>query len=297
MDFGLARSVTKPSSVLSSDGTSPVGTPAYMAPEQALCGPPSAAWDIYALGVILFKLLSGTLPFNGKSAVAMALARMREPAPSLSSRNPEVRPALCAVVGRCLKREPKERFANLAALRLAIVEASQAPILPRRSGRLVVGLAVTWLALALSLVGALGNQTKNNRRRERVNAQAMQQLPPPPRSTGSASSNNTAMNGADSEHGTSIPYARQMDPLPLSRLTGQNSGGTAHLATSTSPRKLLGPTRVSSSPDLQAKTNVSVAPTPSNSTQSSHIKTAATEDELVVPSFIKVQPNNLDGER
>jgi serine/threonine protein kinase len=149
MDFGLARSLTKPTSLLSSDGASPVGTPAYMAPEQAAGGTATTAWDIYAFGVVLFELLTGALPFHGASAVALAMARLQERAPLVSSVNPQVRPAFDKIVGRCLERDPARRFANLQELREALTDAARSPI-PRKPRR-----RTTIVLLMIALTGAV----------------------------------------------------------------------------------------------------------------------------------------------
>ena len=307
MDFGLARSVTKPSSLLSSDGTSPVGTPAYMAPEQALGGPPSAAWDIYALGVILFRLLSGRLPFAGASAVAMALARMRDRAPALCSLNPQVRPVLGAVVSRCLEREPKQRFASLAALRQALTEVAATPILPKRAGRaLMAWLVVALLGMALLLVRALGDRTKGNGQGERINAKL--QMTPPIVSMSSVSNGSPATNLERENHGGTVPpqvqspavNIRQMDLALLNRTTVQSPESSARPATSAGlSQKSIQPARISSLPDLQPKASASNASAPAlapvSTVRTSNLGTATAQDELVIPSFISAQPNKTDG--
>jgi serine/threonine protein kinase len=145
MDFGLARSVTITSSLVSSSGTSPVGTPAYMAPEQAAGETPTVAWDIYALGVILFQLLSGRLPFKFKSNAELVIARKYERAPALSSLNPRISSKLESVVARCLEPDPQRRFANLEEVRKALSEATQVPHFTKRRLR----TAAIWLSIAI----------------------------------------------------------------------------------------------------------------------------------------------------
>ena len=93
-DFGIARALERERTrdvALTSEGL--MGTPGYMAPEQVLGEPVTPATDIYALGVVLFEMLSGQLPFQGETPVATALARVSQPHPDASSsRQPGVDP-------------------------------------------------------------------------------------------------------------------------------------------------------------------------------------------------------------
>ncbi|TVQ95620.1 MAG: protein kinase [Deltaproteobacteria bacterium] len=120
-DFGIARA-------LRSDGRltgdrAMLGTPAYMAPEQVTGTPePDRRTDIYALGVVLFELWSGRLPFEGTTAMALALARLHQNAPDLAALAPETPPGLAAIVHRCLQREPDQRFQDV----VGIIEALEA---------------------------------------------------------------------------------------------------------------------------------------------------------------------------
>ena len=122
MDFGLARLLDTHGQIVSSHDGTAVGTPAYMAPEQALGAAPSTTWDIYALGVILYKLVSGELPFTGNTTTALAMARLRDCAPRLSSTLPGIEPSFEAMVSRCLQRDPKNRFANVQDMERAVAE-------------------------------------------------------------------------------------------------------------------------------------------------------------------------------
>jgi serine/threonine protein kinase len=92
-----------------------LGTPAYMAPEQTtgdptVCGP----WtDIYALGVVLYQMLAGELPFRGKSASELFDQIRRSPPAPLGDHAP---PALVAICHRCLLKQPEERYRSAAEL-------------------------------------------------------------------------------------------------------------------------------------------------------------------------------------
>ncbi|HEY2374091.1 MAG TPA: protein kinase [Gaiellaceae bacterium] len=106
-DFGLARLV-RSSSTLTATGTL-IGTPEYWSPEQARGRSTNGATDIYALGCILFLLLSGRLPFEGDDRLAVGLRRAHEPAPSLRERRPEAAPQTTAFVDSLLAHDPADR--------------------------------------------------------------------------------------------------------------------------------------------------------------------------------------------
>jgi eukaryotic-like serine/threonine-protein kinase len=127
-DFGIARSlhvehgVTQTGTVL--------GTGEYLAPEQASGDPVSAATDVYSLGVVLWELLAGEVPFAGENFVAVALRHINEPLPSLREQRPDVSPRLAAAVERALAKDPARRFPSMAAvateLRACLAEADGA---------------------------------------------------------------------------------------------------------------------------------------------------------------------------
>jgi predicted ATPase/tRNA A-37 threonylcarbamoyl transferase component Bud32 len=111
-DFGIARALERERSrdpEMTAEGL--LGTPGYMAPEQVLGEHVTPATDIYALGVVLFEMLSGELPFRRETPMATALARVSEAAPRLSTRRPGVDSTWDGVVATCLAREPVFRYA------------------------------------------------------------------------------------------------------------------------------------------------------------------------------------------
>jgi beta-lactam-binding protein with PASTA domain/predicted Ser/Thr protein kinase len=123
-DFGLAR-IARSGGTLTTIGTL-VGTPEYWSPEQSLgreSGPPS---DMYALGCILYLLLSGRLPFEGDDRLAIGLRRAHEDPPSLRERAPEVPEAAAALVDSLLGRDPSRR-ADAPTAALAMAEATALP--------------------------------------------------------------------------------------------------------------------------------------------------------------------------
>ncbi|HUS27484.1 MAG TPA: protein kinase [Kofleriaceae bacterium] len=113
-DFGLARSMeTDSPRVTMSDEKGLLGTPAYMAPEQVEGRAATVASDIYALGVVLFELLTGTLPFVEDNPIATATARLKRKAPAPSSVRDAIPARWDAIVVRCMEREPAARFSSV----------------------------------------------------------------------------------------------------------------------------------------------------------------------------------------
>src|SRR4051794_15965480 len=130
-DFGIARSLHMEHGVTQT-GTV-LGTGEYLAPEQASGKQVSPATDVYSLGVVLWELLAGDVPFVGENFVAVALRHVNEPPPSLRERRPDVTPRLEAAVNRALAKDPGRRFPSMTAFAkelracLAEVEGQPAP--------------------------------------------------------------------------------------------------------------------------------------------------------------------------
>ena len=110
-DFGLAHAEERAEHTLTKPGDI-VGTPSYMAPEQIEGGAITPATDIYALGIVIYEMLTGMLPFSADTPLAVAMKRLNEVAPSPRTLIPDVDPKWEAVVARCLERAPEKRFAS-----------------------------------------------------------------------------------------------------------------------------------------------------------------------------------------
>jgi eukaryotic-like serine/threonine-protein kinase len=122
-DFGIARAgaseMTETGSIM--------GTAQYLSPEQAQGHAVTATSDIYSIGVMLYEMLAGRLPFEGDSAVAVALKHLSEQPPPISQWRPDVHPALEAVVMAALAKDPAQRWQSAEDLAAAL-EAARAQI-------------------------------------------------------------------------------------------------------------------------------------------------------------------------
>jgi serine/threonine-protein kinase len=123
-DFGVARIVAG-ATRLTATGVA-VGTPAYMAPEQAAGDSTTSASDRYALGIVLFEMLTGRTPFQAETPVAVALAHIHKPLPLPRSLNPALPEAVEAVLLKALAKEPGERYESAAAMMAALAAAGGA---------------------------------------------------------------------------------------------------------------------------------------------------------------------------
>ncbi|MER5883958.1 protein kinase [Streptomyces sp. NPDC001941] len=133
MDFGIARAMQSGVTSMTQTGMV-VGTPQYLSPEQALGRGVDARSDLYSVGIMLFQLLTGRLPFDADSPLAIAYAHVQEEPVAPSSVNRSVTPAMDALVARALKKNPNERFPSAAAMRdecLRVLQAGQtsAPVI------------------------------------------------------------------------------------------------------------------------------------------------------------------------
>src|SRR5579875_718222 len=130
-DFGVARLAES-----TEDGASLiVGTPRYMAPEQADGGPVTAATDVYAIGAILFEMLAGHAPFDGRTAVELAVRHREDPLSPLPAHVARVEPALARAVETALAKRPEDRYPDAGAMARALQDAGGG-----RSGRVAGNL-------------------------------------------------------------------------------------------------------------------------------------------------------------
>lgn len=119
-DFGTAK-LRDRSAQLTGSGI--VGTPAYMAPEQSMPGPLSPSVDIYALGVTLFEMITGNVPYSADTPIVQILMHIQHPVPSLHEYNPSIPDIVDEVVKTAMAKKPEERYTTATELGEALAQA------------------------------------------------------------------------------------------------------------------------------------------------------------------------------
>src|SRR6266496_3966586 len=119
-DFGIAKNSQLPD--LTQTGQV-IGTPDYLSPEQAKGLPLTPSSDIYSLGVVLYEMLAGRLPFIGGTALGVAMSHIHDTPPPLRSLRPDLPVAVEALVQQALAKDPSARFRTASALAQALSQA------------------------------------------------------------------------------------------------------------------------------------------------------------------------------
>lgn len=158
MDFGLARSaLVSESQPLTPHSHTVLGTLDYMSPEQVTGGAATCRSDIFALGVVIYEMLTGSLPFAGESALARALARVTHPARRLRESLPTIDRRWDECVARCLSVDPADRYESMDDVMAALAsEPRRAPRVGRAGYAIAAG---GLLALALWATAAARSMT------------------------------------------------------------------------------------------------------------------------------------------
>jgi eukaryotic-like serine/threonine-protein kinase len=153
MDFGIARMVG--TEHLTTDGYM-MGTPAYMAPEQVMGNEVDGRADLYAMGVVLYRLLTANLPFKADTAIAMAQKQLKDPPTPLRQFRAEL-PATCqSILDRALAKAPGDRFQSAEEFRSALgYQTTVAPAPADATSTMAVPSAAAMTETALSPVSAV----------------------------------------------------------------------------------------------------------------------------------------------
>jgi eukaryotic-like serine/threonine-protein kinase len=161
-DFGIARSLDVQRG-MTQTGTV-LGTSDYIAPEQAQGKHVDEQTDIYSLGVVLYELLTGEVPFPGENFVAVAMQHINDPPPSVRDKRPDVPPRVDAVVQRAMAKDPADRFPTMADFGRELEACAGEPedgtqiIAPQKPARRRRSKAwpLVFFLLGLIAIGAIG---------------------------------------------------------------------------------------------------------------------------------------------
>jgi TolB-like protein/Flp pilus assembly protein TadD len=147
-DFGVARALEDHRGAEAlTGGAGILGTPEYMAPEQVTGGEISPATDVYALGVVLYQMVTGALPFTGDTPLATAARRIETAPPRPDLAAPGLDPRWSRAILRCLDRDPRHRFQHALDVAAALASGPSRPRWPLVLG----GVAVLAVALVLGI--------------------------------------------------------------------------------------------------------------------------------------------------
>ena len=142
-DFGIVKMLGGQGAAYTMTGAL-IGTPAYMSPEQALGKPGDARVDIYSLGVLLFQMITGQLPFAADTPLAVVMKHVSEPPPLPTTFNPDVPPDLQAIILKSMAKDPDARYQSAIEMAVALraadlsLRGADEPLLPPPSMATIV---------------------------------------------------------------------------------------------------------------------------------------------------------------
>src|ERR1700754_1692237 len=112
-DFGIARSLEQKGMTATGRG---LGTTDYVSPEQAMGEDVDERSDVYSLGIVLYEMLTGDVPFSAETQVGVAMKHVNEPMPDVQTRRPEVSAAVASVIDRSTTKDPRDRYSSVAEM-------------------------------------------------------------------------------------------------------------------------------------------------------------------------------------
>ncbi len=148
-DFGIARMTA---SLLNTETGKVMGSPLYMSPEQVLNRPLDSRSDIFSVGTMLYRMLTGQTPFSGENAHAVMYQIVHEDPQKPSSLNSEVPDALDAIVSKCLSKDPDDRYQDAQLLAKDLAACCKNSDRPDQTSLAAVGKVSKWKLVALAVV-------------------------------------------------------------------------------------------------------------------------------------------------
>lgn len=124
-DFGIAR--TTQSTTITTSGSNVLGSVHYFSPEQARGGYVDSKSDIYSFGIVLYEMLTGTVPFQGESAVSIALKHISEKMKSPVEFNPDIQNNLQIIIEKCVEKDPRNRYKDVSHLLKDLNQVAEDP--------------------------------------------------------------------------------------------------------------------------------------------------------------------------
>lgn len=222
MDFGIAKRIAGEGTT-SPSGSYVVGSPEYMSPEQARGQPVDSRSDIYALGIVVFEVFTGRVPFRGDTPVATLLMHLETPPPLDGPEAAAIPVPLRPVLRKALAKVPSARYASGSEMAQSLRAARDASLGPAAGGRLAPGPRAArsrlWLAVGVAVVAAtvvlaLRNQAGHPEAPDEASARQTP-LPPPAAASAAPAASTTPVTSSAPPRTLSSPPPRVTSTAPV----------------------------------------------------------------------------------